>query len=192
MIISVQCINDITGKYIQIKIDDETSIANLCYYLNSIDLISFDDKSQPPFKEWFVSLYDSSLEYFSSLREQGIINDSKLHFRKREKISVLCYYNENKYTIIVYEDESIQDVLGIMKERYNVPWNFQIRNLNDIPSWNPRVFNGKECLIYDPDTLSRSERMSPPLYGCPTAKELLGVVPDCMTIKFNSIISKEL
>lgn len=190
MIISVQCINDITGKYIQIKIDDETSIANLCYYLNSIDLISFDDKSQP-FKEWFVSLYDSSLEYFSSLREQGIINDSKLHFRKREMISVLCYYNENKYTIIVYEDESIQDVLEIMKEKYNVPKHFQIRNLNDIP-WNPRVFNGKECLIYDPDTLSRSERMLPPLYGCPTAKELLGVVPDCMTIKFNSIISKEL
>ena len=127
MIISVQCINDITGKYIQIKIDDETSIANLCYYLNSIDLISFDDKSQP-FKEWFVSLYDSSLKYFSSLREQGIINDSKLHFRKREMISVLCYYNENKYTIIVYEDESIQDVLEIMKEKYNVPKHFQIRN----------------------------------------------------------------
>ena len=76
-----------------------------------------------------------------------------------------------------------------MKEKYNVPKHFQIRNLNDSP-WNPRVFNGKECLIY-PDTLSRSERMAS-LYGCPTAKELLGVVPDCMTIKFNSIISREL
>ena len=141
MIISLLCINDLTGKSIQVYIDDNTTIANLCYYLNSIGLISFE-KIPIPYEKWFVYLYDSGLDYFLSFKTQGIPNGCTLHFRERSRVSVFCTYNNIKYTVKVYEDQSNADVLRKMQIEYNIPNNCYIRNINDSP-WYPNVYEGK-------------------------------------------------
>jgi len=98
------------------------------------------------------------------------------------KKQVTCIYKQQKWKFYVGEHVSIQDLHDYMEKKKYIPKGLFMRRIHGCPSF-PEIDDWDEFYEDIPDM--------PELYGCPTAKEIPGIVPDCMLMEFDGYTWEE-
>lgn len=103
------------------------------------------------------------------------------------RVKVTCFYNNKRWIVTVNETKTMYDILDYMVQHKYIPTGLGVRQLKDSP-WYPNIHEGSELEFYDPST----ERFDGVLYGCPTSKDMPGIVPNCMLSTFDGFVLSEI
>lgn len=103
------------------------------------------------------------------------------------RVNVTCFYNNMRWIVTVNETKTMYDILDYMVQHNYIPAGLGVRQLKDSP-WYPNIYEGAELEFYEP---SNEKFDDVTLYGCPTSKDMPGIVPDCMLSTFDGFVLSE-
>lgn len=107
------------------------------------------------------------------------------------KKKVICTYNNKTWTLRINSNFDIYELQRYCEQKGYIPSGLQIERISGGYRVNLLEVNSGDHFefrkIRTPDYRSLN-----PLYGCPNADNIVGIVPECMTVKFEGYEIKEI
>lgn len=99
------------------------------------------------------------------------------------KINIVCIYKDKKIFLRVPDTMEQSDIQLYMECKQLIPKGLRMRRVNGCPTYSG-ISDGDEFKFFE----AFEHGSSFILYGCPTASEINGLVPECMLVGFDGFI----
>lgn len=111
----------------------------------------------------------------------------------KKKVSCVCNYNGETWTIKVNKGYDIYDLQRYCERKRYIPEGLSIQRTNHFRRQDQTlmVLDGDEFEFIEMVDIPNYQN-GVPLYGCPTADDIVGIVPACMLVQFDGYEITEL